>query len=197
MSDENTTDLPISNVSDLPQESVEATPSVATDAEASKSSDLPPKPVGATSSVTTEAKGSSVPNLSQTITKATSSIDAGKYKELRIEPRVHVRWHADAFIDGQGLYQGFVKDISLRGTDIFLDSNLQKVKIIKLRIYVPPVSKTSGPHIMEMSGKIVYTAYDGLESLFHAGVNFLKFKSESDLAYLQSRIDVFKPGQVR
>lgn len=170
MSDENTTDLPIGN-----------------------SSDLPPKPAGATPSVTTDVKGSSVQDLSQTITKATptASIDAGKHKELRIEPRIHVRWHADAFIDGQGVYQGFVKDISMTGTDIFLDRNLQKVKIVRLCIYVPPVSKTSGPHVMEVSGKIIYTAYDSKESLFHTGVNFLQFNLASDRAYLQSRIAVF------
>jgi hypothetical protein len=188
MTDKNTTDLPAGKPPDVPPEHVEATPSVATDAEGTKSPDLPQKPVGATPSVTTDVKGSRVPLTKVT---PTASIDAGKYKELRIEPRLHVRWHADAHIDGQGVYQGIVKDISSKGTDIFLDCNLQKVKLVRLRIYVPPASKTCGPHVMEVSGKIIYTAYDSKESLFHTGVNFLRFNLESDLAYLQSRIAVF------
>ncbi len=76
----------------------------------------------------------------------------------------------------------------MKGTDIFLDLNLQKVKFIKLRIYVPPLSKTSAHRIMEVSGKVIYTAYDGTESLFHTGVNFTQFNLASDQTYLQSRI---------
>jgi hypothetical protein len=109
-------------------------------------------------------------------------------EELRIEPRIRVRWRAEAFIDGQGVYQGFVKDISLKGTDVLLDHNLQTVKSVKLRIHVPPLSKTSAPHVMEVSAKVIYTTYDSNESRFHTGVNFTQFNSESDQAYLQSRI---------
>jgi hypothetical protein len=167
MSGENTTDLPIG-----------------------KSPDLPPEPVNVTTSVTADAKGSKAPDLSKTTPKVTPSapIDAEIHKELRIEPRIRVRWYADALIDGQGVYQGFVKDISLNGTDIFIDLNLQKVKFVKLRIYVPPLSKASTPHVMEVSAKVIYTAYDGNESLFHTGVNFTQFNLASDQAYLQSRI---------
>lgn len=170
MSDENTTVLPTSNAPDLP-----------------------PKPVEATTSVTADAKGNKAPDLSKTIPRVipSASIKAGKHQELRVEPRIHVRWHADAFVDGEGVYQGFVKDISLKGTDIFLERNLQKVKIVRLSIYVPPVSKTNSHHVMEISGKVIYTAYDSKESLFHTGVNFLRFNLESDRAYLQSRIAVF------
>jgi hypothetical protein len=167
MSDNNITDLPTSNAPDVPPKTVDVPPSVARVPEGGKAH-----------------------NLSKTIAKAapSASSDTGKHKELRIEPRIRVKWHADAFIDGQGVYQGFVKDISSRGTDIFVDRNLQKVKFIKLRIYVPPLSKASDPHVMEVSGKVTYTAYDSKECLFHTGVNFVEFNSESDLAYLQSRI---------
>lgn len=104
---------------------------------------------------------------------------------------MRVRWHADALVDGQIMYRGFVKDISLKGTDIFLDVNLQKIKSIKVRLHVPPLSKKSEPHVMEMSAKVVYTAYDSNEFLFHTGVKFLQFESESDQALLQSRIASF------
>jgi hypothetical protein len=166
-----------------------------TDPPTSKASDLPPAPVDAAPLVTADAKESKAPDLSRTIAKATPSApkDAGIHKELRIEPRIRVRWHADAFIDGQGVYQGFVKDISLKGTDIFLDHNLQKVKFIKLRIYVPPLSKTSVSYVMEVSAKVIYTAYDSTETLFHTGVNFTQFNLASDQTYLQSRIAALTP----
>ncbi len=160
------------------------------DSPTSKASDLPPAPVEATPLVTADIKESKAPDLSKTIPQAPplASTNAGIYKELRTEPRIRVRWHADAIIDGQCVYQGFVKDISLKGTDIFLERNLQKVKIVKLRIYVPPLSKTSAPHVMEVSAKVIYTAYDSNESLFHTGVNFTQFNLSSDQTYLQSRI---------
>lgn len=118
------------------------------------------------------------------------------YQELRIEPRMRVKWRVDALIDGKGVYQGFVKDISLSGTDIFLDINLQKVRSLKVRIHVPPLSKTSAPHTMEVSGKVVYTSYDNNEFLFHTGVKFLQFNSAADHDLLQSRIATFNRPRV-
>ena len=101
---------------------------------------------------------------------------------------MRVKWHADALINGKAILQGFVKDISASGTDIFLDANLQKIKTLKMRIYVPPLSKKEAPHTMEISAKVIYTAYDSGESLFHTGVRFLEFRSDSDQSYLKSRI---------
>ena len=112
-------------------------------------------------------------------------------KDSRSEPRLHVKWHADAMIEGHGIYRGFVKEISLHGTDIFLDVNLHKVKLLKLRIYVPPATKTSSAHIIEASAKVTYTAYDSKEALFHIGMSFTQFNLESDRDYLQARITAF------
>ena len=121
----------------------------------------------------------------------TQAPSAPSLQEHRVEPRMRVKWHADALIDGVTVYQGFVKDISLSGTDIFLGANLQKVKSLKMRIYVPPLSKKESPHIMDISGKVVYTSYDSNEFLFHTGVKFIQFESETDQAILQSRIKLF------
>lgn len=112
-------------------------------------------------------------------------------QDHRFEPRIRVKWHADAFIDGAAVYQGFVKDISLSGTDIFLGANLQKVKSLIVRIHVPPLSKKEAAHILNVSGKVIYTSYDSSEFLFHTGIRFLQFESESEQALLQSRIKLF------
>ena len=199
MSDENTSAPATSNASDSPPESIAAASPDNKGTGASSASASPPEPVGetslaasetveATASATANAVGSKAPEATKTIPKATPPASTSVEKEFRVEPRIRVKWRVDAFIDGQGVYQGFVKDISLSGTDVFLDHNLQKVKFVKLRIYVPPLSKTSSPHVMEVSAKVRYTAYDSRESLFHTGVKFSQFNLESDHAYLQSRI---------
>ena len=76
----------------------------------------------------------------------------------------------------------------MNGADIFLEHSLQNVKFVKLHISLPPLSVTDNPRVVEVSGKIVHVVYDSNESFFRAGINFLKFNLESDLAYLKSRI---------
>lgn len=137
------------------------------DSPASKISDLPTEPIEAP--------------------PVAASIEAKKInEENRGEPRIHVRWHVDAIIDGPGVYHGYVKSISVKGMDVFLERNLQNVKLIKLQIHVPPLHKTNNPHTVIVTGKILYSAYDSKESLFRSGISFLEFNSESDLNYLQS-----------
>ena len=190
MPDEITTGLPPGNTPDLPPEPVGAAPPTVAGAGKNNTQDLPLEPVGTTPSATKNAGKNSTPDLSRAAAQAAPSTQTGakKYVECRNEPRIHVRWHADAFIDGQEVYRGFLKDISLKGADIFLEHNLQMEKFVRLHIYVPPLSATSDPHVVKVSGKIVYTAHDNDETLFHTGINFLRFNLESDLAYLKSRI---------
>lgn len=114
------------------------------------------------------------------------------YHELRLAPRIRVRWHADAYLGEAAAYQGFIKDISIEGTDIFLDTNLRKIKTLKLRIYIPPLSKKELPHSMDVSGSVVYTSYDSNESMFHTGVKFIQFGSESDRTLLEARIKLLR-----
>ena len=107
------------------------------------------------------------------------------HQEKRSEHRVHVRWHAEALIEGH-IWHGFVKDISTAGANIFLDHNCQNVSVVKLHIHVPPDSKSSAPHILAITGKVIYTAYDSDESLFRSGIKFLTFNSPSDSGFLLS-----------
>lgn len=107
------------------------------------------------------------------------------HQEKRSEHRVHVRWHAEALIEGH-IWQGYVRDISAGGVNILLEHNCQNVSIVKLHIHVPPDSKSSAPHILDITGKVIYTAYDSDESLFRSGIKFLKFNSPSDSGFLSS-----------
>lgn len=109
-------------------------------------------------------------------------------EESRREPRVHVRWHVDVLIDGQVAHHGFIKDISLKGADIFISKNLQNMQLVKLHIHVPPLQVTSDRQVLDVYGKIVYTAHDSNEFLFRTGIKFVQFRVESDRAYLRSRL---------
>lgn len=121
---------------------------------------------------------------------AAPSTSAGtrKHEDMHDVPHPHFRWHADVLVDGHDMYQGIVKDISIKGLSLLLDHNLQNAKLIKLHIHVPPLDVTSPPHIMEIAGKINSTVYDGSELSFRSGITLLKFTLNSDQALLQSRI---------
>lgn len=126
--------------------------------------------------------------MSDENTTPSAHVDATKHEECRNDQRCHVHWHVDASIDGQGVFQGFIREISLQGADIFIDHNLQNIKVIKLHIHVPVLSKTDKLHIVEVSGSVVYTVYASDEALFRSGIKFIKFNPESDRAFLQSRL---------
>lgn len=197
MLDENTNDSPEADTAELEAGSAGAASSVTAAAEASGDSGLPQEPIAAAQPVTSALLENAPPAASKPAAQAAPPAppNSGNHRDLRLEPRIRVKWYADALIDGQYVYQGFVKDISLNGTDIFLGHNLQKIRSIKLRIYVPPLSKKSDPYVIVVAANVRYTAYDSKESLFHTGVNFTKFNLESDQTYLQSRIAILNQAR--
>ncbi|WP_435626780.1 PilZ domain-containing protein [Candidatus Ferrigenium straubiae] len=113
-------------------------------------------------------------------------------KEHRSMPRFFVKWRAIAFIDAQSQHHGFIKDISVKGAAVFLERNLQSLKLIKLHIHVPPAPTAKAPRVIEVYGKVVYTVYDNRELLFRAGISFLKFDSEHDPLFLENYLTNFQ-----
>ena len=113
-------------------------------------------------------------------------------KEHRSVPRFYVKWRAIAFVDAQSQHHGFIKDISTKGASVFLDCNLQSLEYIKLHIHVPPSHTTKAPHVIEVYGKVVYTAHDTRELLFRVGISFFKFDSEHDPAFLEKYLTDFQ-----
>lgn len=102
-------------------------------------------------------------------------------------PGIKVKWYVDALIEGH-VYHGFIKYISLYGTEMFLDLNLGHIKTLRLRIHVPPASRTSPPQFIEVSGNVLFTTYDSGEAMFHIGVHFLEFRQASNQKLLEARI---------
>jgi hypothetical protein len=113
---------------------------------------------------------------------------ARKYEDSHSEPHPHFRWHADVLVDGHDVYQGMVKDISMKGANLLLEHNLQNAKLVKLHIHVPPLDVTHPHDVLEVSGKILTTVYDSSEDEFRSAISFLQFTLESDRTYLQSRL---------
>jgi hypothetical protein len=147
--------------------------------------DLPPVAVEATPPITAEVGGG------DSISKTTSSIPSSTVhrEEWRNKSGMHFKWHADVLVDGHAVYFGFVRNISMKGADLFLDQNLQNIKLIKLHIHVPTLIATSPPHVMEVSASVVSTVYDSTESNFRYSVIFQQFTQASDQAHLRSRLD--------
>jgi hypothetical protein len=186
------TDSENGNTLGLPADTLVATLSNTIKAEEDKVGNLPPASSEASATATSDEEVYKPQDVSQPSVKATesTSINFGHSKEGRSEPHIHVKWHADVYIDGLGLYQALVKDISENGTDIFLDLNLQKVKSINLRIHVPPLINASEQRFIEVTARVIYSAYDNLESMFHTKVNFIHFNLESDRTYLHSYLQL-------
>lgn len=135
-------------------------------------------------------------NLTQDINDILASFSTKKVsvavgcKKQRRAPRFRVKWFADILTDGRTVSHGFVNDISSSGASIYLNSNLRMAKCM-LRIHVPPLNLTSKPHMMEVSGKILYVVYDGDKQLFRVAINFSKFNPESDMASLDERLNKY------
>ena len=150
---------------------------------ASSDPNLSAKTVEASEPVTSADSNVTVPIAGTT---PSDSTDARKYREFHEAAHPHYKWHAEVLVDGHDVYQGIVKDISIKGLNLILDHNLQNAKFVKLHIHVPPLDIGSPHHILEVTGKITFAVYDSVEGSFRSGISFLEFTLESDRAYLNS-----------
>jgi hypothetical protein len=103
-------------------------------------------------------------------------------------PHHHFKWHVDVRVDGHDVYQGFIKEITLEDTHLFVEHNLQNAKFVKLHIHIPPVANSTPHPVVEVSGKIMSTIFDSTEDCFRSAIHFQEFTLESDRIYLQSRL---------
>lgn len=108
--------------------------------------------------------------------------------EHRDSARHIVRWHADVMVDGR-FCQGIVHEVSESGATLFLELNPQKARKLSLNLHVPPMDDKHAQHIVEVECKIVYSIHDSEEQLFRAGVQFSRFATASDPAFLASYLN--------
>jgi hypothetical protein len=110
-------------------------------------------------------------------------------RELRQAQRYLVKWRVTASFDIQGLHEGNIKDISIKGAAILLDQDLHSVEYIKLHIYMPPPQPSRIPCIISVLGKVVYSIHDSKEYRFRTGVDFMTFSTERDPYFLQKHLE--------
>jgi hypothetical protein len=134
-----------------------------------------------------EPQAVDTPDVSRTIAQNLQSVlqDGSDYKEFRREPRINVKWHANAFVDGHHIGPCLIRTVSSKGADVYIDRNLQNVEAVDLHIHVVPHGFLNVSRVVVVSVKIVYSVYDSSKSTFRSGVSFLKFKSESDQTYFR------------
>lgn len=113
-------------------------------------------------------------------------------EEQRDEPRFHVHWHVSASLDGHGVCQGFLKDISVKGATLYLDHNPEHIKTGTLQIQAPPLEAHTAPHLIEVEVRFIYSIHDSAEQMFRAGVLFKQFRVETDQTFLENRLVKFE-----
>ncbi len=109
-------------------------------------------------------------------------------KETRKETRYKASWEIAIEVEGRDLYEGRIKDISLHGMSILNGLNLKPGTIVKLHIYIPPLTGPGAPRILVIHGKVSYTVHDVDKLRFRVGIAFVKFERASDRAYLEERL---------
>jgi hypothetical protein len=114
---------------------------------------------------------------------------ATRHEKIPGQLHPHVKWHADVLVDGHDVYQGYVRDVSLVGAELFLSHNLQHSQFVKLHIHVPPLLDSIPPRILEMTAKVLSTVYDSRAEYFRSSIVFLQFTFEADRAYLHTRVE--------
>jgi hypothetical protein len=120
--------------------------------------------------------------------KVASSNNKLEHADVHHVAHSHFRWHADAIVDGHDICHGMVKDVSIKGANFLVEHNFQNSKLIKLHVHIPPLVVTAPQHVIEVSGKITSTVYDGVEDSFRSAISFVEFTVPSDRALLESRI---------
>lgn len=149
----------------------------------SDTADLLPKDIAAPPPITKVGSGNGVPIADAT---PTATADRRKFRDMHDAPHPHFKWHAEVLVDGHDVFQGIVKDISMKGLNLVLDHNLQNSKLVKLHIHIPPLEISSSHHVLEVSGKITSTVFDSGEEAFRSSISFIQFTLDSDQTYLQS-----------
>lgn len=109
-------------------------------------------------------------------------------KEHRKETRYKAAWKTGVTIQGGGLLEGKIKDISLHGAAIMIGRNIKPRTELTLHIHIPSLAGPAAPKIMTVHGIAAYTVHDGNEQCFRVGISFVKFEPASERNYLEARL---------
>lgn len=114
--------------------------------------------------------------------------DIALTSEKRAAPRHRVKWRA-VLIDNEGQpHPGFIRDISISGTAVFVERNLRfRHNQIKLLLHALPRGAEAVTVISIQCGA-AYAIYDGGENMFRIGLSFEQFENNDHQLFLQNNL---------
>ncbi|MCX7177024.1 MAG: PilZ domain-containing protein [Proteobacteria bacterium] len=115
---------------------------------------------------------------------------------VRSSDRYLVRWKMAVVFDGQEgrpTYHGRTHDLSLSGTGMLTDINLQKSKSpVIVLLAPPPLHRKERPKLIEIRSRQLDVVYSGENRSFRLGFAFLEFKNDG-LDFLKDRLRTQRP----
>jgi len=109
----------------------------------------------------------------------------------RSSERYLVRWKMAIVFEGQEgrpTYHGRTHDLSLAGTGMLTNVNLQKSNApVIVLLAPPPMSRKERPKLIEIRSRQLDAVYSGENGCFRLGFAFLEFKNDG-LDYLKERL---------
>lgn len=116
--------------------------------------------------------------------------------DVRSSDRYLVRWKMAVVFDGQEgrpTYHGRTHDLSLSGTGMLTDINLQKSKSpVIVLLAPPPLHRKERPKLIEIRARQLDVVYSGANRSFRLGFRFLEFKNDG-IDYLRDRLRTQRP----
>ena len=109
-------------------------------------------------------------------------------REHRKEDRYRVAWKVAIAVEGQGVHDGRIRDISLHGAAILNVRNLKPESYVTLCIHMPSLVCIGVPKILIVHGITSYSVHDASNLCFRIGVAFVEFELPSDRACLEERL---------
>ena len=134
-----------------------------------------------------EIRGSDIDDMLASFSEPQKTTISEKGKEQRKTPRYKVNWKAIVNSKGKGIIHGFINDISISGAAIYMEVSMP-LESCELHFQIAPLTLASKPYVMAVTGRVIYSVYDGNKHRFRTAVSFIKYTQRSDQALLEERL---------
>lgn len=140
---------------------------------------------------TADVSGFAVTDIDEISAKPASALPA----DHRNAQRYNVHWKMAVVFEDQEnkpTYRGKTHDLSLAGTAMLTDVNIQPTPSpVIILLAPPPLHVNDRPKVVEIKARQHEAVYSGVHRCFRLGFSFLEFKRDS-LDYLTNRLSHHK-----
>lgn len=109
-------------------------------------------------------------------------------KEHRNETRYKASWRAAIAVEGHSFIYGRIRDISLHGTAILNELNINPGTRVTINVHIPALATPCAPKVLVVHGTTSYSVHDADHLCFRIGITFVKFEPATDRVYLEERL---------